>query len=62
MVTVDNEPAACHNMTCDFTYVAPVGKVASATYDATTKKLVVTGVDLPTNLQMAETDLSADYG
>jgi hypothetical protein len=35
-------------MTCDFAYVKPVGTVKSATFDKVTKKLVVTGIDLPT--------------
>jgi hypothetical protein len=62
IVTVDNEPTPCHNMTCDFTYVPPVGKVLSATYDSITKRLIVIGVDLPTLLQVNATDLTGNYG
>ena len=48
MVTVDNLPVVCHNMTCDYTYVKPRGEVTGATYNDETRKLVITGVDLPT--------------
>jgi len=47
IVTVDEQPVACHNMTCDYTYVEPVGEVTGATYDDVTKRLVIIGVDLP---------------
>ena len=47
IVTVNNLPAVCHNMTCDFTYVAPVGEVTSFTFDQSTSKLVLTGTELP---------------
>lgn len=47
IVTVDEQPVACHNMTCDYTYVEPVGEVTAATYNDVTKKLVIIGVDLP---------------
>jgi hypothetical protein len=45
-------------MTCDFTYVEPVGKVSSATFDPVTKKLVVKGYDLPTLLRPTVTELT----
>lgn len=48
IVSVDGEPAVCHNMTCDFTYVEPTGEVTAATFDPATKKLVITGTALPT--------------
>ena len=48
LVTVDEQPVACHNMTCDYTYVKPVGEITGITYDDTSRKLVITGVDLPT--------------
>lgn len=47
IVTVGNLPAVCHNMTCGFTYVAPVGEVTSFTFDQSTSKLVLTGTELP---------------
>jgi len=34
-------------MTCDYTYVKPVGEITGATYDDVTRKLIITGVDLP---------------
>jgi len=48
LVSVDGEPAVCHNMTCDFTYVEAAGEVTAATFDPITKKLVITGTALPT--------------
>jgi hypothetical protein len=48
-------------MTCDFAYVKPVGEVKSATFDKDTKKLVVTGIDLPTMVKPAVTDLTGVY-
>jgi uncharacterized protein YkwD len=48
IVSVDGEPAVCHNMTCDFTYVEAAGEVTAATFDPATKKLVITGTALPT--------------
>lgn len=48
VVSVDGEPAVCHNMTCDFTYVEAAGEVTTATFDPATKKLVITGTALPT--------------
>lgn len=62
IVTVDGEPTPCHNMTCDFTYVEPVGKVESATFDLATKKLVVTGIDIPTTVKPTVTELTGTYG
>ena len=47
-MTVDDQPVACHNMTCDYTYVEPVGEITGATYDDTSRKLIITGVNLPT--------------
>jgi len=49
-------------MTCDFTYVEPVGKVQSATFDPSSKKLVVKGVDLPTMVRPKVADLTGSYG
>ena len=48
IVTVDDQPVACHNMTCDYTYVQPVGEIIAATYDDSSRKLIIVGVDLPT--------------
>jgi len=47
MVSVDGLPAVCHNLTCDFMYTAPVGQVTGFTFDAGTKKVKLTGTDLP---------------
>ena len=34
-------------MTCDFTYTDPLGEVTGVVYDQTTKKLTITGTNLP---------------
>jgi len=47
IVTVNDVPAVCHNLTCNFTYTEPVGEITGYTYDHDTKKLVITGTDLP---------------
>lgn len=47
IVTVDDVPAVCHNLTCDFTYIEPVGEVTSYGYDQTTKTLTLEGTDFP---------------
>jgi hypothetical protein len=39
-------------MTCDFTYIEPVGEIKSFTYDETTKKVVITGEALPESLTL----------
>jgi len=50
IVSVGNEPAVCHNLTCDFTYIMPEGNITAFTYTESTKKLVITGVNLPSVL------------
>lgn len=47
VVTVDDVPVVCHNMTCDFTYTEPVGEVTSYGYNNVTKVLTLEGTDLP---------------
>ena len=47
IVSVGNLPAVCHNLTCDFSYIVPDGEVSAFTFDETTKKLVITGTNLP---------------
>jgi len=47
IVTVNDLPAVCHNLTCDFTYIAAVGEVTSFVFDQTTSKLTLTGTDMP---------------
>jgi len=49
LVEVGTLPAVCHSMKCDFTTIAAVGEIASFTYNAATKALVMTGTNLPTN-------------
>ena len=49
-------------MTCDFAYVEPVGKVNGASFDLSSKRLTVTGIDLPTMVRPKATDLTGTYG
>jgi hypothetical protein len=50
IVTVNNLPAVCHNLTCDYTYIEPTGEISSFTYDEATKVLTVEGSAFPANL------------
>jgi hypothetical protein len=47
IVHVDGEPVVCHNLTCDFVFTEPVGEVSAFTFDPASKKLVLTGTNLP---------------
>jgi len=49
IVTVDDVPAACHNLTCNFTFIEPVGEITYYEYDSNAKKLTIEGVDIPVN-------------
>ena len=40
-------PALCHNMTCDFSYITPVGEITDFTWTAGTKELVLVGTSFP---------------
>jgi hypothetical protein len=46
-VTVDDVPAVCHNLTCNFTYTEPVGEVTGYSYNDVTKRLTLEGTSLP---------------
>jgi hypothetical protein len=47
IVTVNDVPAVCHNLTCDFTYIeTPASMIDSFTYDLSTRVLVLTGTEL----------------
>lgn len=50
IVNVNGLPAVCHNLTCDFTYTAAVGQVTAASFDESTKKVVIAGTELPSKL------------
>jgi hypothetical protein len=47
IVNVGDQPAVCHNMTCGYTYSGAKGEVTAIQYDKTSKKLIITGTDLP---------------
>lgn len=40
----------CHNLTCDFTFIEPVGEITAFTFTEATKKLVISGTNLPSSL------------
>jgi len=40
-------PALCHNMTCDFSYITPVGEITDFTWTAGTKTLNLVGTTFP---------------
>lgn len=50
IVTVNGDPAACHNMTCTISYIAPTSTVTGFTYDTSSKVLSITGTDLPATI------------
>lgn len=50
IVTVNGDPAACHNMTCSMSYIDPTATVTGFTYDTSSKVLSITGTDLPTTI------------
>jgi hypothetical protein len=47
IVKVDNEPAVCHSINCNFKYIVAQAKVSTFAYDDTIKELTLTGVTLP---------------
>lgn len=54
IVWVDEMPAVCHNLTCDFTYIEAVGEITSYTYDDSTGELSIVGTDLPISMDEIE--------
>jgi hypothetical protein len=50
IVTVNGDPAACHNLTCGISYIEPDATVTAFTYDTSSKLLTITGTNLPTSL------------
>jgi hypothetical protein len=54
IVEVDHMPAVCHSMDCGFMHIAAVGEVTSFTYSASTKKVTVTGTNLPDNIGLLQ--------
>ena len=60
IVTVDGNPAVCHNMTCDLAYITPDATVTAFTYTESTKVLTITGTDLPTTIDEMQDVIFAD--
>jgi hypothetical protein len=50
IVTVDGQPVVCHNLTCDVTYIDPVGEITGSTFTESTRLVTITGTNLPTSL------------
>jgi hypothetical protein len=49
VVTVNDLPVVCHNITCGFNYTEPLGEVASFTFDTATNKVTLVGTAMPSN-------------
>tara|TARA_B110000285_G_C15071768_1_gene588371 strand:+ start:592 stop:1134 length:543 start_codon:yes stop_codon:yes gene_type:complete len=47
LVTVNDVPTVCHNLSCNFTYTEPVGEVTGYSYNHVSKLLVLEGDSLP---------------
>jgi hypothetical protein len=52
IMTVGDNPAVCHDLVCDYMYVAPVGDVSSFTFDKASRKLIVQGSSLPIGTEL----------
>jgi len=50
IVTVNGNPAVCHNMTCDVAYIEPTATISGFTYTASSRELSIVGTELPTTL------------
>jgi hypothetical protein len=50
IVTVNGDPAACHNMTCSLSYISPDATVTAFAYDLSSRLMTITGTNLPTSL------------
>jgi hypothetical protein len=50
IVSVNDQPAVCHNLTCDYTYSTPTGAVDSFTFAASSNLLTISGTNLPATL------------
>lgn len=50
LVEIDDMPAVCHSMECEFTHIPAVGSVASFTFVEGTRTLTMTGTELPDNI------------
>ena len=51
LVDIGGMPAVCHNLTCDYQYTEANGTINSHTFDLATKRVKITGVDLPSNIK-----------
>jgi hypothetical protein len=46
-VTVNGDPAVCHNMTCGVSYITPDAEITGFTFDAASATLTIVGTSLP---------------
>lgn len=49
VLTVNDLPVVCHNISCGFNYTEPAGEIASFTFDTATNKLTLIGTAMPSN-------------
>jgi hypothetical protein len=60
IVTVDGNPAVCHNMTCNMAYIVPDAEVTGFSFADSTFVLTVTGTNLPTTIDGMQDIIFAD--
>lgn len=49
LVQIGDLPAVCHNLTCDYAYVEPVGEISAFTFNQDAGTLNIVGSSLPSN-------------
>jgi len=60
IVTVDGNPAVCHNMTCDMAYIVPDAEITAFSFDSSSFVLSLTGTNLPTTIDGMQDIIFAD--
>lgn len=59
-MTVNGNPAVCHNMTCDLNYIEPDATITGFSFDTSSFVLTVTGTNLPTTMEDMQDIIFAD--
>jgi hypothetical protein len=60
IVTVNGNPAVCHNMTCDMNYILPDAEITSFSFDTSSFILTITGTLLPSTMDDMQDIIFAD--
>jgi hypothetical protein len=60
IVTVDGNPAVCHNMTCNVAYIEPDAEITAFSFDTSSYLLTLTGTNLPTTIDGMQDIIFAD--